>query len=237
MAGDDVIDVEPLRGLDRTMADIYNQRGRLLFEQATALGINTASAAGIMKVESGGATFSGATDKSLMRFENHVFFRRWGNANAAAFNDHFRFDQGAGAHAWEGHRYRDAPTDPWNEFHGNQSRERHVLELAVGLAGDVAYECASFGAGQVMGFNFATVGFASAREMVEQYDRSERSQITGIFEYIQGAHLEGAIRAGDYRAVARGYNGAGQVDAYAARMENAADAYARVTAGKRNVIP
>ena len=39
------------------------------------------------------------------------------------------------------------------------------------------------------------------------------------------------------RAVARGYNGAGQVDAYAARMENAADAYARVTVGKRNVIP
>jgi hypothetical protein len=87
-----------------------------------------------------------------------------------------------------------------------------------------------------MGFNFATVGFASARDMVEHYDRGERSQITGIFDFIRGARLADAVKRSDFRAVARGYNGSGQVDAYAARMEEAAHAYDRVTAGRSHVI-
>lgn len=236
MAADDVIDLKPLRGLDRVMASIYNQRGRMLFEQATALGVTTSAAAGIMKVESGGETFSAATDKSIMRFENHVLWRRWGRANAATFNTHFQFAQGPGEKPFNGHRYRDAAADPWSDFHGNQALERHVLELAARLAGDVAYECASFGAGQVMGFNFAMLGFASARDLVARYDRGERAQITGIFEYIRGARLADAVKRGDFKAVARGYNGSGQVDVYASRMEQAAQAYARVTAGRRNVI-
>ncbi len=72
-----------------------------------------------------------------------------------------------------------------------------------------------------MGFNHAMVGFASAREMVEAYDRSERAQITGIFVYIRTAGLADQVNRGTFRAVARGYNGGGQVDAYAARVEAA----------------
>jgi hypothetical protein len=237
MAADDVIDLQPLRGLDRLMASIYNQRGRMLFEQASALGINTAAAAGIMKVESGGQTFNAATDKAIMRFENHQLWRRWGRSHAASFDAHFQFARGKGESAFTGHRYRDSATDPWSDFHGNQERERHVLDLAVRVAGDVAYECASFGAGQVMGFNHALLGFPSAKEMVERYDRGERAQITGIFEYIRGAHLADAVKRGDFEAVASGYNGPGQVKVYAGLMREAAQAYARVTAGRRNVIP
>jgi hypothetical protein len=235
MAADDVIDVERLRGLNRTMADIYNQRGRMLFEQATALRINTAAAAGIMKVESGGMTFSADTDQSIMRFENHVLWNRWGKANARVFRQHFRFNT-AGP-SWHGHRFRAAATDPWQEFHGNQTLERQVLTLAVSVAGDVAFECASFGAGQVMGFNHAKIGYATAKEMVERFDRSERSQITGIFDFIHANHLEGAVRSGNYRKIAQRYNGGGQIDVYADHMRTAAAAYKRVTAGKANVIP
>lgn len=237
MSADDVIDLEPLRGQDRTMASIYNLRGRLLQEQAAGLGINTAAAAGIMQVESGGATFSDATNRSITRFENHVFWDRWGHSNQHTFNDHFQFAQTPGQKRFEGHQFRNSPTGAWAGFHGNQTREREVLEFAVSLAGDVAYECASFGAGQIMGFNHATVGFTTAREMVEAYDRSERAQITGIFDYIRSARLAAAVNRGDFRAVARGYNGGGQVDAYAARMESAARSYAMVTTGKLHVIP
>jgi hypothetical protein len=238
MSANDVIDLEGLRGLDRMMASIYNHRGQLIHEQAAALGINTAAAAGIMKVESGGATFSEATNRTIARFENHHLWSRWGRRSAAnrqLFQQHFQF--AAGPRPWEGHRFRDGPTDAWRGFHGNQAQEWHVLEFAQRLAGDVAYECASFGAGQIMGFNHGLVGFASAREMVESYNRSERSQITGIFEFIRANRLAAAVNANDYEQVARRYNGPGQAQAYGANIRTAAQAYARVTAGKQHVIP
>jgi hypothetical protein len=237
MSANDVIDLEGLRGLNRMMASIYNQRGQLIHEQATALGINTAAAAGIMKVESGGATFSEDTNRTIARFENHVLWDRWGSANAQLFRQHFQFDSGPGQKRWQGHRYREAATDPWRTFHGDQAQEWRVIEFAQGLAGDVAYECASFGAGQIMGFNHAMVGFADAREMVDSYNQSERSQVTGIFEFIRANRLAAAVNAGDYERVARRYNGTGQAAAYGARIRDASQAYARVTAGKQHVIP
>ena len=237
MSSSDVIDLATVRGIDRTMASIYNLRGQMLQEQAAALGINTSAAAGIMKVESGGATFSDATNLSIVRFENHVLWNRWGATNPQAFNQHFDFLRPRGQNHADGHRFRASPTDSWAEFHGNQRAERNVLNFAIGLAGDVAYESASFGAGQIMGFNHAQVGFPSARAMAEQFDRSERAQISGIFDYIRVARLSGAINSGNYAAVAAGYNGSGQVATYSALMQDAADAYARVTRGKRHVIP
>ena len=237
MSADDVIDLQGLRGLNRTMAAIYNHRGQLIHEQATALGINTAAAAGIMKVESGGATFDEATNRTIARFENHVLWDRWGRANAQRFHQHFQFNSGPGQRRWEGHRFREAATDPWQGFHGNQAQEWRVLEFAERLAGDVAYECASFGAGQIMGFNHGLVGFSSARDMVDSYNQSERSQVTGIFEFIRANRLAAAVNADDYERVARRYNGAGQAQAYGARIRAAAEAYARVTAGKQHVIP
>ncbi len=236
MTADDVVDVNSLRGLDRTMANIYNFRGQLLQERAQALGIGTAAAAGIMKVESGGRTFDPNTNRTIARFENHVLWGRWGSlrANRAAFNTHFDFNRTG--HVWEGHRFRENPAGAWEAMHANQQQEWRVIAFAARLAGDVAYECASFGAGQIMGFNHANVGFASAREMVDSYNVSERSQITGIFEFIAANHLTASIRAGDYLTLAKRYNGGGQAAVYARLITDAADAYRRVTAGKRHVI-
>jgi hypothetical protein len=88
-----------------------------------------------------------------------------------------------------------------------------------------------------MGFNAHTVGYASAEEMAAAFNRAERPQVTGIFEYIRANHLAPAVVAGDYLTVASGYNGAGQAPTYAALITNAAQAYQRVTTGKTHVIP
>jgi hypothetical protein len=237
MSASDVIDLEPLHDLDKKMAKIYDLRGQMLHEQAAALGINTAAAAGIMQVESGGETFSPATSLSIVRFENHVFWGRWGRTHPHQFDQHFDFLRPPGEDHTQGHLFRARPTDAWSTFHGNHTRERAVLNFAISLAGDTAYECASFGAGQTMGFNHTMVGFPTARAMAEQYDRSERAQITGIFQYIRGAGLAAAINRRDFAAVARGYNGPAKVAEYSPAMQAAADTYARVTAGKRHVIP
>lgn len=63
------------------------------------------------------------------------------------------------------------------------------------------------------------------------------TQVTGIFEYIRKAGLVDAVKKNDYLTVAKVYNGKGQAATYAALIKNAADAYKRVTAGKKHVIP
>ncbi|GLZ81297.1 hypothetical protein Afil01_61040 [Actinorhabdospora filicis] len=237
MKSTDVIDLEGLKGLDRQMAGIYNQRGHLIAEQATALTIPSHAAAGIMKVESGGATFNAATDKTIIRFENHVFWKYWGKANKDSFNAHFDFERTAGGKPFHGHKWRESATGEWSDFHGDQEAEWRVIAFAASLGGqENAYKSASWGAGQVMGFNHSTVGFNTAVEMAAQYNKSERSQITGIFEYIRENNLAQAVRDADYATVAAGYNGSGQKATYAALIKAAADAYQKVTKGKTHVV-
>ena len=237
MQAADVIDLAGLRGLQREMARIYNLRGQFILERANDLGISTHAAAGIMKAESGGATFSETTDKTIIRFENHVFWDRWGHTNTAQFRDHFRFAQPPDKR-WHGHEFRDATTDPWRTFHGNQEAEWEAITLAARLAGEAtAFDCASWGAGQIMGFNAGRVGFASSVELARSYNASERSQISGIFEFIRANHLETAIRTDDYLTLATRYNGSGQAANYAANISANATAYQLVTAGKLHVAP
>ena len=54
------------------------------------IGLSSAAFAALMIVESGGQAF-GSTDRAIARFENHIFDREWGAANASVFNQHFRY--------------------------------------------------------------------------------------------------------------------------------------------------
>jgi len=238
MQASDVIDLEGLSGLNRVMASIYNLRGQLIEEQARALDIPTHAAAGIMKVESGGRTFGEATDKTIVRFENHVFWREWGRAHVDDFNAHFDFDRSIHGKPWTQHRFRDSAAGRWEACHQGQAQEWRIMEFAASLSGkEAAYRSASWGAGQIMGFNAGMVGYRSAVAMAEAFNKAERPQITGIFEYIRANGLAPAVRRGDYLTLARSYNGRGQAPTYAANIRTAAAAYQRVTAGKIHVIP
>ncbi|WON73525.1 N-acetylmuramidase domain-containing protein [Nitrosospira sp. Is2] len=237
MQANDVIDLEGLIGLNRAMASIYNLRGQLIEEQAHDLGVPTHAAAGIMKVESGGETFSEATGRAIIRFENHVFWNEWGQHHVADFNAHFDFDRARGGKRFTQHRFRDVPTGTWEQCHRSQEQEWRVMEFAAGLSGkEPAYRSASWGAGQIMGFNAHVGGYDSAVDMAASFNRSERPQVTGIFDFIRTNHLQQALARGDYLAVARGYNGTGQAATYAAKITSAAEAYRRVTTGKLHVI-
>jgi hypothetical protein len=237
MRADDVIDLAPLRGLDRTMADIYNTRGQYLAALAAELHISSATAAGIMKVESGGETFGSATNKPIVRLELHKLWHHWGHSHDELFNRHFHFHHPD--KNWQDHRYRVDPTGPWQEYHDDQAREWAAVDFAAGLAGrEATYRSMSIGAGQIMGENFPSVGYASAVEMVEAFSRSERAQIHSIFDFIRhDPHLVTAVQWGDFERLARAYNGPGQVAKYAAAIRDAAAAYTRVTHGKRHVSP
>ena len=238
---EDVIDTEGLGGTNLTMATIYNKWGQFLEGKARALNISTSVAAAVMGLESAGKTLDPATNKPIIRFENHKFRQFWGNeeANQETFADHFA----VGSPAWTGHMWRRNSTDEWQEFHapaGNQVLEWEVVEFAVGLSDrETAYRSMSVGAAQIMGFNHAAVGYASAVDMVEAFSTSDRDNITGLFDFVEDQDLVGALQTGDYATFAKVYNGASnaaQQANYVTWLTQRENAYAQVTAGKQHTF-
>ncbi len=98
------------------------------------------------------------------------------------------------------------------------------LAEASALDKGAAEKSASWGAFQVMGFNFADLGYANIDEFVAAMQTDE-GQMEGFVRYIERHHLDAALRNHDWRTFAYGYNGSGAVDEYAPKMERAYEKY------------
>ena len=230
MRPEDSVDDQKLTGTKALMAAIYNARGKYLKEQANALGVSPAALAAVLKVESGGRAF-GPDGRVIIRFENHVFWNVWGKESKGEFDSHLKFDA---KERWKGHQSARAPCDPWGACHTSQAIEWEVLNYAKTLDEGAALASASYGIGQIMGFNHKAVGYASDREMVKKFDEGIKPQLDAMIAFIKGKEkcLRG-LRAKDYTLFAECYNGTGKAAEYGARIKEAADAFAEVTAGKR----
>ncbi len=81
------------------------------------------------------------------------------------------------------------------------------LAQAIQLNRQAALRSASWGIGQVMGFNAKAGGFADVETMVQAMVQSEDAQINGMFGFLLANHLDGPLRNHDWTSFARGYNG------------------------------
>jgi hypothetical protein len=206
-----------------TAARIWNAYGGLLSALAGRLAIEPETGVAVVAVESGGAAF--VQGRMVIRFENHIFFDQWGKANPEVYARHFR---STGDARWKGHEFRASADAPWRSFHGNQAGEWEVLEFAQKLDRRAARMSISMGLAQVMGFNFAAVGFASVDAMFDAFadaGSGERAQVVGMFDFIRGskgtsAMLE-ALCVHDWSGFARRYNGTGQAEAYGGKLKAA----------------
>jgi nucleoid-associated protein YgaU len=229
LAPSDPIALGTVFGMDRTMAEIYNDKGRYLKRKSSALGISAASAAAVLKVESGGKGFSDS-GKMIIRFENHIFWEQWGRSNPEQFNRHFRYSSNK---SWEGHRFRPNEQSPWQSFHGNQPLEWEVLNFATQLSDTAAKQSISMGAAQIMGFNYRTLGYSSVQEMFSSMSGDLVLQIDGMFEFIKNKPIcINGLRNADYYSFASGYNGSANTQVYGPLISTAAASYAKVTAGR-----
>lgn len=89
----------------------------------------------------------------------------------------------------------------------NTRPQYEKLLIAATLNWDAAHESASWGFGQVMGFNFESLGYESVRDFVEQMYQSEGAQLDAVCRYIQVNHLDDELRREDWAGFAKGYNG------------------------------
>lgn len=204
----------------KTAARIWNAYGGLLETLAGRLDVEPEVGAAVLAVESGGTAFQDG--RMVIRFENHVFHDRWGQHHPDVFARHFRFRT---PQRWTGHEFRDDPGAPWRTFHGSQSAEWEVFRFAQALDRVAARRSISMGMAQIMGFNAAALGYEGVDEMFDAFNDpagGERAQIVGLFDFVKGpmttCEMVEALRAHDWLAFARRYNGSGQAADYANRL-------------------
>ncbi len=190
----------------------WNAYGYLVSALAPALGLVPSVVCAVLAVESAGAGFWNS--RMVIRFENHVFRSRWGKDNLAVFDRHFKFDPNE---TWMGHAWR-PDGGAWRPLHtkaAGQDEEWAVLAFARTLAQDAALQSISMGAPQIMGFNYARIGYPSALAMFNAFAVNERAHVLGLFDFIRADHhMVRALRANDWTGFARIYNGKGKEVAY-----------------------
>ena len=140
----------------------------------------------VIGVETSGCGFIDNRRPQIL-FERHIFHRRTGGkfaAKAPAVSQPTAGGYGAtGAHQYE------------------------RLQMAIALDRRAALESASWGLGQVMGFNAKDAGYAGAEEMVAAMCESEDAQFQAMIEFIVANKLAGALQASDWAQFAYAYNG------------------------------
>jgi hypothetical protein len=106
--------------------------------------------------------------------------------------------------------------------------EYQRLKLAMVLDRTNALESASWGLGQVMGFNAASIGYADVDAMVQAFMGSETEQLLACAKFIAGRPaLLRAYEAGDWERVAFYYNGQGyKKNAYDTKLQTFEATYA-----------
>lgn len=162
---------------------------------AHEIDIEPATLLAVIEVESGGRTHAEVSGRRepLIRFEGHYFDRRLSPPD----REKARFEGLASPNAGAVHN---PPS---------QTARWRLLNRAVEINRQAAYESTSWGIGQVMGAHWAWLGYASIDALVTEARSGLAGQLALTVRYIEKAGLLEALRRHDWTAFARGYNGPG----------------------------
>jgi hypothetical protein len=209
----------------RAIAAIYNRLGNLFRRLAAIVNLPIPSALAVWFVESSGLPLT--PGRAILRFEVGKFLAAWGHANPASFDAHFQCGghNGIVGEPWQNHAFRLSDAGPFAPVHAGCASEYAALQLAQKLSSpEIALRCASIGGCQILLSNYAMLGYASAADMFDAFQRSENPHVLGFFDFCarQAGGLIGYLQQRDFAAFALHYNGPGQVQLYADRLRSAA---------------
>ena len=102
------------------------------------------------------------------------------------------------------------------------------LALAESINPDAAFESASWGAFQVMGYHWQRLGYSSIDDFVARMENSEGDQLDAFVRYVAAdTALLSALKGRKWAAFAKGYNGADYAaNLYDTKLARAYDKYA-----------
>ncbi|MCM1033900.1 MAG: N-acetylmuramidase family protein [Odoribacter sp.] len=188
-----------------TNADDKHRHGPLtdrdIEEFAAELGVETAAIRAVIDIETG---------------KTHKGF--WTEGKPVINFDLSVFRQMAKRHGINLSRYTKSHSEVFNKpnisRHGSQQAAVQArLDRALDIDTVAAIEGTFWGMFQIGGFNWRQCGTTSPQEFMQLMSRSERDQLELFGEFITRSGLLPALKAKNWSAFARGYNGPG----YAAR--------------------
>jgi len=223
-----IIPTDGLAGAELAVANTWNNYGNLMTTLSNMLNVPVGALIAVLVAESSGRTFA-ADGRMIIRFENHLFYRFWGEKNQETFNKFFRFDTSSPKNNWKSHQWRPNIESDWQNFHGTQSKEWDVLAFARALDDTAALSSISMGAPQTMGFNYKRLGYESVQHMFDSFARSAHAQLLGMFDFVKGTGSTSpaiqALQAKDYLTFASIYNGPGNAETYRGIIQARADMF------------
>lgn len=165
-----------------------------LIDAARALDVDLASIKAVNQVESRGTGFT-KSGKMKTLFERHIMYKKlmakFGQARANA----------------AGQMYPTLVSPAAGGYTGGDA-ELDRLQAAINIDEDCAYESASYGLFQIMGFNCQVCGYANAKDMFNDFLNGERPQLMAFVNFIKAdANMWKALKGRNWAEFARRYNG------------------------------
>ena len=161
--------------------------------QAKKLGIETACLRAVIEVECKGDGFN-ADGTPVILYERHKFYGGLRAINWITKSN-------------EWHKQYPDLCNPSAGGYGKYSEQHGKLERASKLNRDVALESCSWGIGQVMGYHWKSLGYASLQAFINAMYKDEASQLDAMCRYIEKNNLVAALKNKDWDKFAKGYNG------------------------------
>lgn len=160
---------------------------------ATELGVTVAHLKAFAEVESSGDGFLSTGEPKIL-FERHVFYDRLTDNRGRAFADYVR---------------QRAPDicNPSAGGYGKYSEQHPKLQRAVRYDRPSALESCSWGAFQIMGYHWKTLGYSGIQAFINDA-YTEAGQLELLIRFLKAnPAIVSAMRARNWAEVARLYNG------------------------------
>lgn len=187
-----------------------------LLYAADELEVELATIKAVNEVESSGSGF--ILDRPKILFEGHVFWRR---LKAYRIDPTIFVNEG----------YENVLYESWERKHYlGGLREYERLERAREIHNGAAFESASWGLFQIMGYHWHDLGYKSIYEFAECMHKSEGEHLKAFVRFVIHNNLAGHLQRKNWAAFARGYNGSGyKQNNYDIKLARAYNRYQRIT--------
>ena len=190
--------------------------------KAAEFDVPAGNLAAMVEVESNGKIFAdvGGVQRPLILFEPHVFYRRLKG------DERDRAVKAGLAYPSQGSKpYPKAQEARWTQ-----------IEQGALINTDEAYQSASYGVGQVMGYHWKALGYDSLQAFLDTMFSGVGGQIDAMLRYCRVNHLLDDLREGRWLSLARGYNGKKYATSYAKKLETAAAKFGGAAAGRDGTL-
>jgi hypothetical protein len=101
------------------------------------------------------------------------------------------------------------PAEIGPDYGADGAHQYERLAKAIAFDEQAALRSASWGLGQIMGFNAQAAGFQNVDEMIAAMVESEGNQLVAMAQFLKNTGLDSKLRSQDWRGFAEGYNGKG----------------------------